>query len=401
MPPYSPDDLDLDLRWWAAANYLTVGQIYLRENALLREPLTLDHVKPRLLGHWGTSPGLSMLYALLNRVIRETDSDWLYVTGPGHGGPALVAAAWLEGTYSEVYPHVSDDADGVRTLFRQFSSPGGVPSHVSVQTPGQHPRGRRARLRAGPRGRCGVRQPGPHRRLRRRRRRGRDRAAVGVVAAAGLPQPAPRRRGAADPAPQRLQDRRAHGARADLGRGRGGLPAQPGLGPRRRRRATTRARSSRPCTPPCAPPTTGSARSRGAARRGSPTPSSRGRRSCCAPRRAGPARTSSTASRCRARSAPTRCRCRASPRTPSTCAMLEEWLRSYAPETLFDDDGRLVPGAAGPGARGRPPDVGDAVRQRRPAARGPAGAGPSAKYEVRGRGARRRMVEQHGVRRAS
>ena len=136
MHPYAPDDLELDLRWWAAANYLTVGQIYLRENALLREPLTLDHVKPRLLGHWGTSPGLSMIYALLNRVIRETDSDWLYVTGPGHGGPALVAAGWLEGTYSEIYPHVGDDEAGVRTLFRQFSSPGGVPSHVSVQTPG-------------------------------------------------------------------------------------------------------------------------------------------------------------------------------------------------------------------------------------------------------------------------
>ena len=133
---YSAQDLDLDLRWWAAANYLTVGQIYLRDNALLREPLTLAHTKPRLLGHWGTSPGLSMIYALVNRRIRETGSDWLYVTGPGHGGPALVAAAWLEGTYSEVYPHIGDDAEGVLNLFRQFSSPGGVPSHVSVQTPG-------------------------------------------------------------------------------------------------------------------------------------------------------------------------------------------------------------------------------------------------------------------------
>lgn len=134
--PYAPEDLALDLRWWAAANYLTVGQIYLRDNALLREPLTVAHTKPRLLGHWGTSPGLSMIYALVNRQIRETDTDWLYVTGPGHGGPALVAAAWLEGTYSEVYPHIGDDAEGVLHLFRQFSSPGGVPSHVSVQTPG-------------------------------------------------------------------------------------------------------------------------------------------------------------------------------------------------------------------------------------------------------------------------
>jgi xylulose-5-phosphate/fructose-6-phosphate phosphoketolase len=133
---YTDEDLELDLRWWAAANYLTVGQIYLRDNPLLREPLTLEHVKPRLLGHWGTSPGLSMVYALLNRVIRETGTDCLYVTGPGHGGPALVGAAWLEGTYSEVYPAIGDDAAGLEALFRQFSSPGGVPSHVSVQTPG-------------------------------------------------------------------------------------------------------------------------------------------------------------------------------------------------------------------------------------------------------------------------
>ncbi|MDU0315576.1 phosphoketolase family protein [Phycicoccus sp. M110.8] len=135
-PGYAAEDLELDLRWWAAANYLTVGQIYLRENALLTEPLRVEHTKPRLLGHWGTSPGLSMVYALVNRRIRETGSSWLYVTGPGHGGPALVAAAWLEGTYSEVYPQVGDDAAGVLRLFRQFSSPGGVPSHVSVQTPG-------------------------------------------------------------------------------------------------------------------------------------------------------------------------------------------------------------------------------------------------------------------------
>jgi xylulose-5-phosphate/fructose-6-phosphate phosphoketolase len=136
LSAYSDDDLRLDLQWWAAANYLTVGQIYLQANALLREPLAMEHIKPRLLGHWGTSPGLSMIYTLLNRLIRRTGSDWLYVTGPGHGGPALVAAAYLEGTYSEIYPHVGTDADGVLRLFRQFSSPGGIPSHVSVQTPG-------------------------------------------------------------------------------------------------------------------------------------------------------------------------------------------------------------------------------------------------------------------------
>ena len=136
LADYGQDDLRLDLRGWDALNYLTVGQIYLKGNALLREPLAMEHIKPRLLGHWGTSPGLSMIYVLLNRLINRTGSDWLYVTGPGHGGPALVAAAYLEGTYSEVYPHVTDDASGVLTLFRQFSSPGGIPSHVSVQTPG-------------------------------------------------------------------------------------------------------------------------------------------------------------------------------------------------------------------------------------------------------------------------
>ncbi|WP_072688187.1 phosphoketolase family protein [Rhodococcus marinonascens] len=133
---YLDRDLDRDLRWWAAANYLTVAQIYLQDNTLLREPLHPKHIKPRLLGHWGTSPGLSMVYCLLNRLIRRTDTDCLYVTGPGHGGPALVAATYLEGTYSEVYPGVSRDAAGIHRLCWQFSTPGGVPSHVGVQTPG-------------------------------------------------------------------------------------------------------------------------------------------------------------------------------------------------------------------------------------------------------------------------
>jgi xylulose-5-phosphate/fructose-6-phosphate phosphoketolase len=133
---YSSDELDADLRYWAAANYLTVAQIYLQDNVLLRQPLRVEHIKPRLLGHWGTSPGLSMIYTLLNRLICRTGSDWLYVTGPGHGGPALVANTYLEGTYSEIYPDISLDSDGVRRLCRQFSTPGGIPSHVSVQTPG-------------------------------------------------------------------------------------------------------------------------------------------------------------------------------------------------------------------------------------------------------------------------
>src|SRR5205809_3070472 len=107
--------------WWRAANYLSVGQIYLLDNALLTEPLRPEHVKPRLLGHWGTTPGLNLLYAHLNRVIQRDDLDVIYVTGPGHGGPGLVANTWLEGTYSEVYPGVTRDGDGMAKLFRQFS----------------------------------------------------------------------------------------------------------------------------------------------------------------------------------------------------------------------------------------------------------------------------------------
>src|SRR6202047_2255512 len=122
--------------YWNAANYLTVAQIYLCENPLLREPLRPEHVKPRLLGHWGTSPGLSLLYVHLNRVIRERDLDVIFLAGPGHGGPAVLANVYLEGTYSEVYPSVTYDAPGMRALFRQFSTPGGVPSHVSPPTPG-------------------------------------------------------------------------------------------------------------------------------------------------------------------------------------------------------------------------------------------------------------------------
>ncbi|GLY86740.1 phosphoketolase family protein [Actinoallomurus iriomotensis] len=122
--------------WWRAANYLSAGQIYLRANPLLREPLRREDVKPRLLGHWGTSPGLNFCYAHLNRVITARDLDMIYIMGPGHGGPAAVANAWLEGTYSEVYPHVSQDTAGMARLFRQFSYPGGIPSHVAPETPG-------------------------------------------------------------------------------------------------------------------------------------------------------------------------------------------------------------------------------------------------------------------------
>ncbi len=134
--PLSDHDLALIDAYWRAANYLSVGQIYLLDNPLLRQRLRPEHVKSRLLGHWGTTPGLNFIYAHMNRVIRNWDLNAIYVIGPGHGGPAAVANAYLEGTYSEVYPHITEDEDGMRALFRQFSFPGGIPSHVAPETPG-------------------------------------------------------------------------------------------------------------------------------------------------------------------------------------------------------------------------------------------------------------------------
>ena len=135
LPPAS-DVLGLLHRYWQAANFLTVGQIFLQDNPLLREPLRPEHIKPRLLGHWGTSPGLSLVYVHANRLIRERDADMIFLAGPGHGGPAVVANVYLEGTYSEIYPDSGCDIAGLRRLVRQFSTPGGIPSHVSVPTPG-------------------------------------------------------------------------------------------------------------------------------------------------------------------------------------------------------------------------------------------------------------------------
>ena len=134
--PLTASELDLIDAWWRAANYLSVGQIYLMDNPLLTEELKPEHVKPRLLGHWGTTPGLNLIYAHLNRVIKNWDLDVIYITGPGHGGPGIVANTYLEGTYSELYPSVSKDEAGMRRLFRQFSFPGGIPSHAAPETPG-------------------------------------------------------------------------------------------------------------------------------------------------------------------------------------------------------------------------------------------------------------------------
>jgi xylulose-5-phosphate/fructose-6-phosphate phosphoketolase len=132
----SKEQLKLMDAYWRAANYLSVGQIYLYDNPLLKKPLSKEHVKPRLLGHWGTTPGLNFIYVHLNRVIKAQDLDMIYIAGPGHGGPGLVANAYLEGTYSEIYPNISQDEEGMKKLFKQFSFPGGIPSHVAPETPG-------------------------------------------------------------------------------------------------------------------------------------------------------------------------------------------------------------------------------------------------------------------------
>ena len=134
--PPSPELLDRMDAYWRAANYLSVGQIYLRANPLLRQPLKLEHVKPRLLGHWGTTPGQNFIYVHLNRIIKQYGLDMIYIAGPGHGGPALVANVYLEGTYSEIYPAITQDEEGLQRLFKQFSFPGGIPSHVAPETPG-------------------------------------------------------------------------------------------------------------------------------------------------------------------------------------------------------------------------------------------------------------------------
>ena len=156
--PLAPEALDRIDRWWRAANYLSVGQIYLLDNPLLREPIAPAHIKPRLLGHFGTTPGLNFIYAHLNRLIRAHDLDMIFIAGPGHGAPGVVACTWLEGTYSELYPDVSQDEDGMRRLFRQFSFPARHPEPRRARDARLDQRGRRTRLLAQPRLWRGARQ---------------------------------------------------------------------------------------------------------------------------------------------------------------------------------------------------------------------------------------------------
>ena len=203
----SPELLHRMNAYWRAANYLSVGQIYLYDNPLLKEPLTLAHVKPLVVGHWGTTPGQNFIYVHLNRVIKKYDLDMFYVAGPGHGGPAIVGNVYLEGTWSEVYPNVTQDEAGLKKLFKQFSFPGRDLQPCRPDDARIHPRRRRTGLFAQPCLRSRVRQSRSDRRLRHRRRRSGNRPSGDRLAVqqASL-NPISRRGRAADPAPQRLQD---------------------------------------------------------------------------------------------------------------------------------------------------------------------------------------------------
>ena len=315
--------LELVDAWWRAANYLSVGQIYLMRNPLLGRPLEPDDIKPRLLGHWGTSPGLNLVYAHLNRAIVERGTPTLYVCGPGHGGPAMVANTWLDGTYSELFPAITLRPRRHGAPVPPVLVPGRHPVARRARDARLHQRGRRARLLAHARIRRGTRPARTRRGLRDRRRRGRDGPARRELARARVPQPGDRRRRAADPAPERLQDREPHPARAHP-RGRAGrLPA------RQRLRAAARHRRVRRRGPSFG------ARAHGRRDRRRLRPhrldpgGCRGRRirgasAALARDRAAHAegldrsRAWSTACRSRARSAPTRFRSRGSATTPST-----------------------------------------------------------------------------------
>ncbi len=221
--PLTADELRRMDAYWRASLYLCLGMIYLKDNPLLREPITLDHLKTRLLGHWGSDPGQSFVYIHLNRLIKKDDLDVIFLSGPGHGAPALLSNAYLEGTYSEVYPDKSEDLDGLRKFFKAVLLPRRHRQPLHPRDPGLDPRGGRARLLRLARLRSGLRRPRPGRRGHGRRRRGGDRPAGDRLALQQVPQPHPRRRRAAGPPPERLQDQQPVDPRPDQPPGAGGV----------------------------------------------------------------------------------------------------------------------------------------------------------------------------------
>ena len=192
--------------YWRACCYLAVGMIYLRDNPLLREPLQEAHLKQRLLGHWGASPGLAFMYVHMNRLINAHQQEAIFLAGPGHGAPGVLAPVYLEGTYSEIYPNKSEDEDGLRAFFKQFSFPGGIGSHCTPETPGSIHEGGELGYSISHAFGAAFDNPDLLGHGRGRRRRGRDRPAGDLLAFQQVPEPDPRRRGAADPASERLQD---------------------------------------------------------------------------------------------------------------------------------------------------------------------------------------------------
>ena len=229
--------------YWRAANYLSVGQIYLLDNPLLKVPLRPEHIKPRLLGHWGTTPGQNFIYVHLNRAIRDYDLDMFYISGPGHGGPAVVGNVYLEGTYTEVYPAITQDEEGLRRLFRQFSFPGGIPSHVAPETPGSIHEGGELGYSLSHAFGAAFDNPG----LTVACVIGDGEAETGPLATGvafqQISECGNRWRRAAHPAPERVQNRQPHGAGQDSARGTGAAHAGLRLASvfRRRRRPRTHA----------------------------------------------------------------------------------------------------------------------------------------------------------------
>ena len=352
-----------------------MGQIYLLGNPLLAEPLRPEHVKPRLLGHWGTTPGLNLIYAHLNRVIKNQDLNVIYICGPGHGGPGdggeHLPGGHLQRALPGRHPGRRRDGPAVQAVLL----PRRHPLARGAGDAGLHPRGRRARLRAGARLRGGVRQPGPDRGLRDRRRRGRDRAAGRQLALEQVPQPGHRRRGAADPAPERVQDRQPDGAGPDTGRRARVAAARLRVPGRTRSRATTRSWSTSSSRPPW---TRSIAEIRAIQRRaredGDLTrpawPVHRAAHAQGLDRAQGGGRAAGGGDLAGA-PGPDR-RGRGEPR--STWRSSRSGCAPTAPGELFDASGALVPELAGAGPARRPADEREPARQRRAAAARPAAA---------------------------
>ena len=375
-PPSSlaPDLLRKMDAYWRAANYLSVGQIYLLDNPLLREPLKLEHVKPRLLGHWGTTPGQNFIYVHLNRIIKEYDLNMIYISGPGHGGPALVANTYLEGTYSELYPNITQDEAGHEAAVQAVLLPRRHPQPRRARDAGLDPRGGRAGLQPQPRLRRGVRQPRPDRRLRRRRRRGRDRPAGHRLA---LATSSSTRRTTAPCC-------RSSTSTATRSPTRPSWPASAArswsssCAATATRRTSSRGTSPRRCTSSWRRRSTGSSPRSGGSRR---TPASGA--SPTRPRWpmivletpkgwTGPKVVDGqpVEGTFRAHQVPL-----SEPTEhPEHLKLLEDWMRSYRPEELFDEHGPARPRAGRAGPRGRAADGRQPARQRRHPAARPAAA---------------------------